>query len=105
MEARELLKTYFDWAGENYEKNNPNMLAVYSYIVDLSESKNVPFGFESCKAMHYTAIKSYKTYRKHLLELEKNGFIKVIKRPANQHSNWTIKLTTQSLTGKELEIK
>ena len=77
---------FWSWAKKNKTKLSPNVLALYYYFLYLANDNEwaEQFDIYSQYAMNYTGMKSYKTYKKALDELEELGLIKFYRRSGNQ---------------------
>lgn len=89
-----LMRNFFNWSYENPATNNPNVTAIYVFILDHQSRlgfKN-EFGLPTMMTMEAVGIKNYRTYKKAIDILVENDFIKVIEWSKNQYSSNIIAL-------------
>ncbi|WP_320052796.1 hypothetical protein [uncultured Acetobacteroides sp.] len=87
MNGYELSRRYWDWAFENPDKNNPTLVALYFYIIEVANRLGWKERFsitpkECCEAI---GVSSYKTYKKNFDLLVEYEFIAIVKKSFNQH--------------------
>lgn len=101
-----MLRNFFDWGYENPDIINPNVTALYVFILDHYSRLGFKekFGLPTMMSMEAIGIKNYKTYRKAFDILVEFNFIEVIEWSKNQYSSNVIamvkntKANTKALT-------
>lgn len=95
MNGYSLSRLYFDWAFENPSKNNPTMVALYFFIVEVNNRLGwkKEFGITPKECMDALNIGSYNTYKKNFDKLIEYGFIEIVKKSANQYQSNIIALS------------
>jgi hypothetical protein len=89
-----LLRNFFNWSYENPSKINPNVTAIYVFILDHQSRLGFKreFGLPTMMTMEAVGIKNYRTYKKALDILVEYNFIEVVEWSKNQYSSNIIAL-------------
>ena len=88
-------RDFFNWAFENPEKVKPNHIALYFFIIELSNRLGwkEKFGLPTNATKEAIGMRSYTTYTKTLYDLVEFGFIILIEKSKNQFSSNVIALS------------
>lgn len=89
-----MMRNFFNWSYENPDVVNPNVTAIYVFILDHHSRLGFKekFGLPTMMTMEAVGIKNYRTYKKALDILVDFGFINIVEWSRNQYSSNIIAL-------------
>lgn len=89
LNGYELSRLWWNYCFDNPEKVSPNHTALYFFAIEHCNRLGWKrkFGLPTSMAMEAIGMKSYKTYKKTLLDLVEFGFVDMIEVSKNQYSS------------------